>query len=407
MLCYRLSGADGRRRVLLAVLDAVRTVHEDGPLTPDGLADVLDEEQRRADAAVGGPPFVGDVVFALAHDLQWSLRPPELPTAPRAARPHGPLAVLARIGSAAVYDETERTVRTYGRHADELAAVVRAGARDPGPQPPPGAPLTRPLTWLDAERYERQLALAKRYFDKGDVYQAVVSVQVRVRPHAPVHAYFATIAERYDSATYAYWLSAAGTRFFGACSLPHVMVADGRIRTRVFAGTAPADDGTGSAIRRLREDPKYFSEHVMLVDLERNDIGSLALPGRVRTERLLEPLVIGPTTYLATDVLGELPPGTGLGAALLGTFPRGVVVGAPKLRAQEVVAELEERPRGFYSGALGIYRAGTRSVVSNTIVTCGEIEGDDVVLSCGGGVTNESTAAQELSELALKLAYLR
>ncbi|GAA3295376.1 hypothetical protein GCM10020295_22410 [Streptomyces cinereospinus] len=133
VFCYRLTGPDGRRQLLLAVLDEVRTVTEHGPLPPARLAGALDEAQCAADAAAAGEPFVGDVVFALSHDLQWSLRPPELPAAPAAARPRDPLAVLARIGSAAVYDETGGCRGPTGGTRRSCWTSPAAVPRRPGP----------------------------------------------------------------------------------------------------------------------------------------------------------------------------------------------------------------------------------------------------------------------------------
>jgi anthranilate/para-aminobenzoate synthase component I len=144
----------------------------------------------------------------------------------------------------------------------------------------------------------------------------------------------------------------------------------------------------------------------MLVDLERNDLGMYCTPGSVRVSGLLTPIEIGPTTYLATDVQGRVESDVSLATLLLTSFPRGVVSGAPKSTALRLIGAIEGEPRGFYAGAMGWYRGFEDELISNTIVTCAYEDESELVLQCGGGITNESTASQEFYELELKLRYL-
>jgi anthranilate/para-aminobenzoate synthase component I len=315
------------------------------------------------------------------------------------------------VETAVRYDESSGRLSVTGVPdlAGELEALVTAALSADARFPAPGTPLTEVLRPLDEAGYRRQFQAARDALRQGDVYQVVLSQHARVRPRVSLPAYFGQVAHRYRHADYAYWVSYRGQRVFGSCSLPHLRVQGRQASTRVFAGTqpaAPAGRSFQQVRAKLREDPKYFGEHMMLVDLERSDLARFCAPGTVSVSDMLEPVVIGPTTYLATTVHGQLPgphPGT---AALLGSFPRGVVTGAPKLRARRLLADIEDRPRGFYSGAVGWYRPAAGELISNTIVTCGIQEDDEVILPCAGGVTMESTADQELRELRLKLAYL-
>ncbi|WP_405090033.1 chorismate-binding protein [Micromonospora sp. NBC_01392] len=408
LFCYRLPGRE--RRTLFASLSDVWRVTADG-IERDGerfdgdVAALLD--QLLAEARRGPGP---DVAFAFSYDLSLRLRAEAgIPGGPPPATAPGRLLGFAGpLRRAVVHDPATGTLSCAAQdRADVVAACARTTART---APPLTAPLTEVVVDIDPVRYAGQLARARDHLLAGDVYQVVLSVPVRVRPRTSLPRYYADVAARYATADYSYWFDLAGTRVFGNCSLPHVLARDGRVSSRVFAGTQPAartDRERQDRGALLRGDPKYFAEHIMLVDLERNDLGSYCEPGTVVVDRLCDPLVIGPTTYLASDVSGRYDPARGLGRVLLASFPRGVVVGAPKLRAQEVLAEIEGEPRGFFAGAVGLYDAAGDALTSNTIVTCAEQDGPDVLLRCGGGVVAGSEVAQELAELELKLRYLR
>lgn len=397
---YRSSEPEGRRTYLLASLEeawqwrASGLYHRGRPAgeTPDHRVDAL---LRAADREGG------DVVLALAYDA---------PVA-RAALGDRLLGFAARVGHAVWYDEYDGVLTAQGDRdfATEVTRIAEGCAATPTPAPlPRSIALCDTIESLDESSYAARFETVREHLLRGDVYQAVMSSSVRVRPHMPLTEYFRQVAHRYRQADYSYWVSLGGERFFGACSLPHLSVKGDRVSTRVFAGTRPAvrDGAELARVRRLlREDSKYFAEHVMLVDLERNDLGAFCEPGSVVVRDTLEPVVIGSTTYLATTVQGQLSRGQLDTSALLGNFPRGVVTGAPKARAIRLLNGVEKVPRGFYCGAVGWYRGG-RGLISNTVVTCGIREGNEVLLRCAGGVTVESSTEQELSELYMKLAYL-
>ncbi|MBM0275009.1 chorismate-binding protein [Micromonospora tarensis] len=413
-LLYRMPD----RSTIVAGLDRVTTIEAGDRDVPGRLRGVLDtyERESRASATADG---VGDVVVALSHDLQWALRDPVLPGPPPAARPDGPLAVIAVTGTTARFGPAGE-VTVAGRDAARVRQILAEPEAEPGPVDPPGdedppggvPPLTDLLEDFDERRYAEAVAEAQEALRAGESYQAVLAVSVRVRPRAPLPEYFAAVARRYRRSTYSYWFDAGGCCFFGNCSLPHVEWRGNRLSTRVLAGTAPAPRSPAelAQIRSALDTEKYFAEHVMLVDLERSDLGAIALPDGVHTGPLLAPYVVGPTTHLDTEVFAEVPADVTLAEVLLASFPRGVIVGAPKARTQEILARLENRRRGFYSGVLGIFRGHPGELVSNTIVTCGLVEpdpeGPQVRLNAGGGLVAGSEVEQEVRELRLKLRYL-
>jgi para-aminobenzoate synthetase len=352
------------------------------------------------------------VFFALSYDLAVVARA-EQDGRPHAIPPGTPLAVVTRPTTSVTMAEPSGAVTVQCADRALRRELMRLCKQTHSPKPPdPGAPL-RPLTTvlkpIDVDRYRWQVAEAMRAFERGDSYQLVVSASTVVRPTMSVAEYFAATAQRYAHATYSYWLSIDGMRVFGNCFLPHVTRRGDTVSSVVLAGTqaGSADPGEQAVSDdRLTGDPKYFGEHLMLVDVERNDLGQFCQPGSVAVRGLRRPLRAGPTTYLATHVTGRVNRDTSLATMVLRTFPRGVAVGAPKRRAQELLDDIEDTPRGFYTGAIGVYRPTTGRLVSNTIVTCAQQWDDEVVLRCAGGLTIDSDVNQELAELALKLKFL-
>lgn len=384
-----------------------------------GHPDPVGAIRARLSVSAEGERFVavrpGDLVFALSHDLQWSLRDPGLPGPPEAARPDGCLALMATLDTVVSFGPDGEGPTAAGRLAGAARELLAGMDLSMPPELRKLAPdrsgavaaLTHICHGLDESAYAAAVQGIRKRMEAGDVYQVVLSTPVWVETELQLHEYFTAVADRYMGSTYSYWLNAADQHVFGNCSLPHVMIDGGRVWTSVFAGTGPVSDsaeGKAETLRHLAGD-KYFSEHVMLVDLERNDLGTMSVADGVSVGELMTPIEVGPTTYLGTTVSAQLPPGTTVADVVLSSFPRGVVVGAPKSRAQEVVAIAEGRARGFYSGALGIVEATTGAVVSNTLVTCATVENNMLRLDVAGGLVHASTVDQELRELRLKLAY--
>lgn len=184
-----------------------------------------------------------------------------------------------------------------------------------------------------------------------------------------------------------------------------------RIEVRPMKGTMPRGRGPArdaAARAALAACPKNRAENVMIVDLLRNDLGRLARPGTVRTPRLFE-IESYPTVFQMTStVTAELRPEIGLADLLASLFPCGSVTGAPKIRAMEIIADLEGGPRGLYCGAIGLMRPGgdvTCSVAIRTLVL--EAGSATARFDVGGGVTWDSTPRGEFAECGAKAAFLR
>jgi anthranilate/para-aminobenzoate synthase component I len=166
-------------------------------------------------------------------------------------------------------------------------------------------------------------------------------------------------------------------------------------------GANPAADAALAA--ELARDPKERAEHVMIVDLERNDLGRVCVAGSVAVEALAAAVPFDTVQHLISTVAGTLRPSVSTVDLLRATFPSGSITGAPKIRAMEIIAELEAAPRGFYTGAIGWIDASGDCDL-NVAIRTAVARGDRLVYQAGGGIVADSRAERELDELHLKAA---
>ncbi len=180
------------------------------------------------------------------------------------------------------------------------------------------------------------------------------------------------------------------------------------VETRPIKGTRPRHSNTdadASARNDLQSDPKELAEHLMIVDLERNDLGRVARTGSVEVNHLANVESYATVHHMVTDVRAKLRPGTGVASLLRATFPGGSITGAPKIRAMEILREVEAAERGPYTGAIGCFNGGDElelSIAIRTAVT----SGDRLVYSTGGGIVADSDPDREWEETEVKLAAL-
>ncbi|QJW34846.1 chorismate-binding protein [Cellulosimicrobium protaetiae] len=375
----------------------------DGRRVPGSPTESFDRALTAVSRVAAGPAWVPDVVFALSYDLVWPLRAARGLSSRDAP---GALAFVARPGHPVLVDEAAGQVRCLPPDR----AVVEELAERSGRRARPGGTLTEFVERVDEVAYRRQFSDVQRHLARGEVYQLLVSAEARVRARVDRYEYFAEVCRRYRDASFSYRFHGQDGLVLGACSLPHVHVDGSTVRTRVFAGTQPSSgppSAVSAAERALAEDPRFFAEHAMLVDVERNDLATICEPGSVVVERFMEPLAVGPTIYLASDVRGTVREDVSTAETVLANFPRGVGTGAPKARAQEVLDDIETSSRRHYTGVVGtVSEAGAR-VRSTTVVTCASEDEEGVLsLRCGGGIVSGSTPDAELAELHLKMSAL-
>ncbi len=235
----------------------------------------------------------------------------------------------------------------------------------------------------------------------GDCYQVNLTSRFRtvIDEEFDLYAWFRALAAR-QPAGYAVFLRGAGVASVSPELFFHAH-PDGRLVTQPMKGTADS----ATAPERLRESPKERAENLMIVDLLRNDLSRVCRPGTVRVEALFELLGLPTVWQLVSTVTGLRRPGTGLAETFAALFPCGSVTGAPKIRAMQLIAGLEEQPRGWYCGALGVIRPGGEAIFNVPIRTV-EQRGSVLEYGVGSGIVADSEPATELAEWRAKARFL-
>jgi anthranilate synthase component 1 len=277
---------------------------------------------------------------------------------------------------------------------DRLLAV-------PAPEEP--RPAVNGAEWrsnVTRGQFESMVDAAREHILAGDAFQVVLSQRfskpLGARPF-DVYRQLRSI----NPSPYMYHLSlGAGRHVVGTSPEVLVRVEGDRVETRPLAGTRRrgADAERDLALEReLLADEKERAEHVMLVDLGRNDVGRVAEPGSVRVERLMDVERYSHVMHMSSLVSGRLAPGQSSLDALRAAFPAGTVSGAPKIRAMEIIADLEPDQRGCYSGALGYVGFGGNLDLAITLRTVVIADGTAYV-QAGAGVVADSNPSREYEE---------
>ncbi|MBL0940553.1 MAG: anthranilate synthase component I family protein [Gemmatimonadaceae bacterium] len=240
----------------------------------------------------------------------------------------------------------------------------------------------------------------KEYILSGDVFQALLARRVEVPLDFDPTTLYRTL-RALNPSPYMFHLQLDGLELVGSSPEMMVRVADGRVTVRPIAGTRPrgrtAEEDAALA-DELINDEKERAEHVMLVDLGRNDVGRLATYGSVEVTDLMVIEKYSHVFHIVSQVEGTLPPGASALDAFRAVFPAGTMTGAPKVRSMEIIDELEPERRGAYAGALGVIGAGdTRMDLAITIRTCVIADGVASVQS-GAGIVHDSIPEKEWEE---------
>jgi len=249
--------------------------------------------------------------------------------------------------------------------------------------------------------YESWVRRCQEHIRAGDAYQVVPSQRAE-RPTSASALELYRALRRVNPSPYLFLLELGELALIGSSPERLVACEDGRASLCPIAGTTHPGDGEAE---RLLTSEKDRAEHVMLVDLGRNDLSRACLPGSVRVERLMDVERFSHVTHLVSEVVGELRPQVTPFELLRDCFPAGTVTGAPKIRAMQIVAELEGYRRGPYAGAVGyVLPGGTMDtcIALRTIV----LHEGVALLQAGAGVVADSDPAAEHEECLRKLAAL-
>ena len=253
------------------------------------------------------------------------------------------------------------------------------------------------------ERFQQDVRRIKEYIAAGDTFQTVLSRRIDVAAPDPFLSY--RYLRALNPAPYLYYLHCDDIHVIGSSPEILVRVEDGEVTVRPIAGTRPrgADAAQDVALAdELTADPKERAEHLMLVDLGRNDVGRVAEFGSVRLTAFMTIERYSHVMHLVSEVRGRLRPELDAVAALAACFPAGTVSGAPKVRAMQIIDELEPVRRGPYAGAVGYVGWGARTLDTAIAIRTCVIRGDRAWVQAGAGIVADSDPAGEWRETEAK-----
>jgi anthranilate synthase component 1 len=369
----------------------------------------------------GLPRFWGGLVGYLGYDMvRYIERLPKI--APLTAMPEARLLLADNL---LIFDNLRQTIKVVALvHLDEkvplraqydgaVAAIegLITALSQPVPRPQAPAPSARPpLTAnLTRERFEEMVRQAKEYIAAGDVIQVVLS-QCFSTPlrHDPFDLYRAL--RSINPSPYMFYLDQGDLKLVGASPEILVRLEGNQIIYRPIAGTRPrgATEAQDQVLEsELLADPKERAEHLMLVDLGRNDVGRVAQVGSVKVPELFTVERYSHVMHIVSQVEGVLAEDRDGLELLKSTFPAGTVAGAPKVRAMEIIEELEPTRRGPYAGAVG-YLSFNGNLDFCITIRSFSIHQDQVYLQVGAGIVADSDPATEFQETVNKgLALVR
>jgi anthranilate synthase component 1 len=290
------------------------------------------------------------------------------------------------------------------REIDGVVERLRTGPALPALDLDPLAPAAEGRSTYERARFLRDVARIKDYIVAGDVFQALLARRIVLAHDFDSTSLYRSI-RALNPSPYMYHLALDGTELVGSSPELQVRVIDGTVIVRPIAGTrARGRDAAGDAIAAadLLADDKERAEHVMLVDLGRNDVGRVAEYGSVRVTDLMRVETYSHVMHMVSQVEGRLAEGRSALDVFRATFPAGTMSGAPKVRAMEIIDELEPERRGPYSGAVGYIGYGDRRMdLAITIRTC-VIAGGEANVQAGAGIVADSVPETEWEETESK-----
>lgn len=403
--------ARGRRVTVTSSDGDVAVRHDVDPLL--FLREIL--ARYRVASVPGLPRFTGGLVGYVSYDaVRWIER---LPVAPADDQGFPDLHLLLvdtlvifdskeqkllLLTHAAVEDDPERAYAQAVRKVEELAGRLD-GPAEPLPARFGDAERVEVASTMTPDEYRAAVGRAKEYITAGDVIQVVLAQRFSRQTSAtPFDVY--RCLRSINPSPYLYHLELGDLAVVGASPEVLVRLEDGVMTVRPIAGThpraaSPEEDDLLAA--RMAADPKERAEHVMLLDLGRNDVGRVAIPGTVRVTEQFVVERYSHVMHLVSNVEGRVAPGFDAIDALRAAFPAGTLSGAPKVRAMQIIDELEPTRRGIYGGAFG-YLGFSGSMDTAITIRTAVLAGGRVHVQAGAGIVADSDPQSEHEECVRK-----
>jgi anthranilate synthase component 1 len=348
-------------------------------------------------------PFHGGWFLYLSYELAAQIEP-----SVSGMRVSGLIAIAVRMPAAIVRrsdtGESWFVAETDSCHQFRAVQTDLTNARNN--QPVAVAAFDAALIEDDPQHFTTAVNAALKYIAAGDIYQANLS-----------RGWRASATDNCNPQTLYQSLRAANPAPFAGvallddlhaviCSSPErlIEVRDGWANTRPIAGTRPrhADPAADQALlHELKTHPKERAEHIMLLDLERNDLGRICIGGTIEVNEYMSIESYAHVHHIVSNVRGRLRDGITPGAVIAATFPGGTITGCPKVRCMEIIAELEHTTRGAYTGSMG-YLNRDGSMDLNILIRTLELQGNTVTCRAGAGIVADSVPERELDETRAK-----
>ncbi|HEX9852527.1 MAG TPA: anthranilate synthase component I family protein [Woeseiaceae bacterium] len=358
---------------------------------------------------VEGLPFSGGLVGVSGYDV---VRLFERLPGKRKVQGDIPDAAFVATSSVLVFDHLTRRVALLHDGMEQERQVLRKNVirllRGPIPVNGSKIRISVATAGLDAKQYAERVNACKEYIAAGDIYQIVLSVLFRGESNvAPFEVYRAL--RLLNPSPYMFYLDFGDLQLAGSSPEALVKLNGRQASLRPIAGTLPrgataAEDQGNEAT--LLADPKESAEHVMLVDLARNDLGRVAIPGTIVVDPYRAIERYSHVMHIVSGVQGELAPQYDAFDLFAACFPAGTLVGAPKVRAMEIIDEMEQTGRGLYAGTAGYFGVGgdmDQAITIRTLV----FHGDEYSFQAGAGIVADSSPQKEYQEVLAKGAILR
>ena len=379
-------------------------------------------DESRLDMPANLPPMAAGLVGYMGYDMVRLVEPVEDGGKPRVDLPDGQ---FLRPTAMAIFDNVDDSVtlatpvrprpgidaRTaYNMACERLSDLVADLDRSLPSLPvtdDAGLPAPEPVANMTEAQYCAMVEKAKDYIAAGDIFQVVLSQKLTVPFTLPPFALYRSL-RRINPSPFLVYIDFGGFALVGSSPEILVRLRDGKVTVRPIAGTRPrgADEAADQAYAAdLLSDPKELAEHLMLLDLGRNDVGRVAQMGTVTvTERnIIERY--SHVMHIISNVEGKLDPKFDAMDALFAGFPAGTVSGAPKVRAMQIIEELEPDRRGPYAGCIGYFSANGSLDTCITLRT-GLVKDGMLTVQAGAGIVADSIPASEHQECRNKARAL-
>jgi anthranilate synthase component 1 len=386
-------------------------VHEH-PQNQDEYLNALRAALKRAPVAepeVEGLPFSGGLVGVSGYDVVRFFE-----NLPRASAPQAgiPDAAFCATSSVLVFDHLTRRVALLHHGSEAERASLRKEVirllRGAVPANGKDIAVATPAASMSGKEFAERVLACKEYIAAGDIYQIVISVLFKGRSNVPPFEVYRAL-RLLNPSPYMFFLEFGDLKVVGSSPEALVKLQGNSASLRPIAGTLPRGATREEDLRNeeiLLADPKESAEHVMLVDLARNDLGRVASAGSIRVDPYRAIERYSHVMHIVSGVQGELHSQFDAFDLFAACFPAGTLVGAPKVRAMEIIEEMEAAGRGLYGGTAGYFGiAGDmdQAITIRTLV----FNGDEFSLQAGAGIVADSVPEKEFREVLAKSAILR